>query len=72
MPAMVLHRIYYTQLFIKNSACVGSSKIKKKKKKKKRWKSQLSKSNFSCFTRSLHQLYKSMKINLPPYPLDIQ
>ena len=33
MPAIVLHRIYYTQLFVENSACVGSSWTKRKKKK---------------------------------------
>lgn len=32
MPAAVLHGIYYTQLFVENSACVGSSWIKKPNK----------------------------------------
>lgn len=33
MPAAVLHGIYYTEVLVGNSACVGSSWIKKKANK---------------------------------------
>lgn len=67
MPAMVLHRIYYTQLFIKNSACVGSREIKKKKKRKDESRNFQS-LTFPALLEASTSCTSQWKLTFPPTP----